>query len=108
MMDFVRVTLSFWLATAVLLREIAVTGTPGGVQILEPLDAAQRVHGRLQHVVRVVRPERLGQDVLHPRRLEDGTDGAPRDHAGAGDGGLEEDPPGAEVACDLAGDRRFL
>ena len=49
----IRVTLSFLLGTAGLLRFLqAPSAQP--LQILELPDAPERVHGRLQHVVRVV------------------------------------------------------
>ena len=43
----------------------------------------ERVEGRLDHVVRVGRADRLGDDVLHAQRLEDGAHRAARDDAGA-------------------------
>src|SRR5262249_25904033 len=108
MIDLVSVILSFLPGTGRLLHATVRSAlAPRGVQILEPLDPAERVDGRFQDVVRVVGSERLGEDVLHASRLEHRPHGAAGDDAGAGDGGLEEHAPGAEVARDLAWDRRF-
>src|SRR5438045_2517607 len=77
MMDFRSETLSFLLGTDRLLYQAALAAaTPGGMQILKALDAPERVDRRLQHVVRVVGPQRLGQNVLDPGRLQHGTHGA--------------------------------
>src|SRR5262249_49293325 len=98
---------SFLPATGRLLHDagaIAAAPLARGMQILEPLDAPERVDGRLEDVVRVVGPQGLGQDVLHPGRLQHRTHGTTGDDARARDGRLEEDPPGAEVSGDLAGD----
>src|SRR5258706_13363406 len=70
MIDLVRVSLSLLLATGVL-RVVADVAAPRRVQILQPLDAAQGIDRRLQHVVGIVRPQRLGQDVLDPARFQD-------------------------------------
>src|SRR5882672_11544301 len=64
------VTLSFVSGTDRLLHHDAITAPPRRVQVLEPLDLAQRVDRGLEHVVRVVGAERLREDVLHARRLE--------------------------------------
>src|SRR5262249_25480847 len=77
MIDLVRVSLSFLLDTAGVLREVPVTAPARRVQILKPLDPAQGVHGGLEHVVGIVGAEGLGQDVLDSGRLQDGTHGAP-------------------------------
>src|SRR5262249_40979087 len=108
MIDLVRVSLSFLLDTAGVLREVPVTAPARRVQILKPLDPAQGVHGGLEHVVGIVGAEGLGQDVLASGRLQDGTHGAPGNDSRAGHGRLEEDPAGAEVTGDLAGNRRLL
>src|SRR3990167_829966 len=100
------VILSVLLATSRLLRARAVPAAPHRVLVLQALDPPERVDRRLEDVVRVVRAERLGQDVLHARRLEDRPYRAPRDDARARDRGLEEHAPGAEVPRDLAGNRR--
>src|SRR5512132_1802205 len=85
MIERVRVILSFLLGTRGLLHHVALAAAPPRrVQVLQPLDPAQGVDGRLQDVVRVVRAERLGEDVLHPRRLEHRPHGAAGDDAGAG------------------------
>src|SRR6266508_732728 len=67
MILFTRVILSFLSGTARLLRQVAAGAPPPRrVQVLQPLDPPQRVDGSLEHVVGIVRPQRLGQDVLHP------------------------------------------
>src|ERR1700757_183834 len=77
-----RVTLSFF-ATGCLLA-VAVRGpAPGAVRIEQPLEAAERGDGRLEHGVRFVGAERLGQDVLASRRFQHGAHGAARDDARA-------------------------
>src|SRR5712692_252861 len=100
---------SFWSATGRLLRSTRAVAAPlaRGVQILKSLDLAERVDGRLEHVVRIVGAEGLGEDVLHPRRLQHRTDGAARDDARPWDGRLEEDAARAEVSGDLTGNRRL-
>src|SRR5215470_2349144 len=108
MIERVSVTLSFLSGTDGLLHYGTVAATPRRVQILQSLDPAQRVDRGLEHVVRVVGAERLGQDVLDARRLEDGPHGAARDDARARHRGLQEYPAGAEMPGDLAGDRRLL
>src|SRR6185295_971871 len=69
MMLFTRVTLSFFARGRLL--PVAFHGPPprrvGGLQPLQPPEG---IHRRLQHVVRVVGAECLGEDVLHPRRLQ--------------------------------------
>src|SRR5262249_55111801 len=106
MIDLRSATLSFLLGTGRLLREAAVAAAPSRrVQILEALDAPERVERRLQDVVRIVRAQRLREDVLHPGRLQHRPHGAAGDDAGALHRRLEEDPAGPEVAGDLAGDR---
>src|SRR6266566_4489102 len=108
--DLVRVTLSFLSGTGHLLRGGggAVAASPRRVQILESLDPPERVDGRLEHVVRVVRAERLREDVLDARGLEDRPHRAAGDDSGARHRRLQEDAAGAEVPGDLAGDRRLL
>src|SRR6266446_94064 len=108
--DLVKVTLSFLSGTGHLLRggDDAVAASPCRVQILQALDPTERVDRRLEHVVGIVRAEGLRENVLHARRLEDRPDGAARDDARAGHRWLEEDPAGAEMPGDLAGDRRLL
>src|SRR5262249_283041 len=105
----VSVILSFLLGTRGLLYQIAVAAAPPrGVQILRSLDPLQRIDGGLEHVVGIVGPQRLGQDVLHAGRLQHRTHRAARNDARALHGGLEEHPARAEVPHDLAGDRRVL
>src|SRR2546426_1575672 len=108
MSERVSVTLSLLSATDRLLHQRAVATPPRRVQVLQALDPAQGVERRLEHVVRVIRSERLREDVLHARRLEDRPHGAPGDDARARHRRLEEDAPGAEVSGDLARDRRVL
>src|SRR5213594_4277569 len=110
MIERLRVTLSFLSGTDRLLdwSPRAVAATARRVQVLQPLDPAQRVERGLEHVVRIVGAERLREDVLHARRLEDGSHGTARDDAGARHRRLQKDPAGAEMPRDLAGDRRVL
>src|SRR2546426_5728430 len=109
MIERVSVTLSLLLATSRLLHRGPVAAPPPhGVQIQQTLDLAERVEGRLQDVMGVVRAQGLREDVLDARRLEDRSHRAARDDAGALDGRLQEDAPGAEVARDLARNRRVL
>src|SRR5439155_27144124 len=108
MSERVSVTLSLLSATDRLLHQRAVATPPRRVQVLQALDPAQGVERGLEHVVRVIRSERLREDVLHARRLEDRPHGAPGDDARARHRRLEEDAPGAEVSGDLARDRRVL
>src|ERR671922_570073 len=73
MIDLVSVILSFLPGTDRLLHVVvgAVAAlAPHGVQILQALDPSKGVDRRLQHVVRIVRAERLGEDVLDAGRLE--------------------------------------
>src|SRR5215470_17316603 len=81
MIDLISVILSFLPGTGRLLHPTAIRRAlaANGVKILKPLDAAERVNRRLENIVRVVRAKRLGQDVLHARRLEHGP------HRAAGD-----------------------
>src|SRR6266508_2059248 len=91
------------------LRPIAITRlAPRVVCPLQPLEAAERVDGGLEDVVRIIGAQRLGQDVLNPGRFEHGAHGPARDDARALRGGATEDARRAEVARDLAGDRRVL
>src|SRR5713101_1652696 len=78
------------------------------VRPLQPLEAAEGIDGRLEDIVRIVCAERLGQDVLHPGRLEHGPNGPTRDDPGALRGGAQENAGRPEVTRDLAGNRRVL
>src|SRR2546422_8419396 len=72
MIERVSVTLSLLLATSRLLHRGPVAAPPPhGVQIEQTLDLAERVEGRLQDVMGVVRAQGLREDVLDARRLED-------------------------------------
>src|SRR5712691_2210429 len=107
MMLWTRVTLSA-LATGGL-RPVAFTRlAPRVVRPLQPLEAAERVDGGLEDIVGIVGAERLGQDVLDPGRFEHGAHGPTRNDARALRGGAKEDARRAEVARDLARDRRVL
>src|SRR5438128_4871817 len=105
------------LLTSVILRLLATGGllpvTLGRlpsrvVRPLQPLEAAEGIDGRLEDIVRIVCAERLGQDVLHPGRLEHGPNGPARDDPGALRGGAQENARRPEVTRDLAGNRRVL
>src|SRR6185437_6926160 len=67
--------------------------------------AAKRIEGRLDHVVRIGRPDRLRHHVLHAQRLEDGAHRAAGDDAGAGRGGAQDDLAGAIAADDVVMER---
>src|SRR6185437_11105791 len=67
--------------------------------------AAKRIEGRLDHVVRIGRADRLRHDVLHAQRLEDGAHRAAGDDAGAGRGGAQDDLAGAIAADDVVMER---
>src|SRR5581483_2115411 len=54
------------------------------------------------------RAERLGENVVDPRRFDDGAHRAARDDAGAVRRRLQQHAPGAEAAGDLVRDRRAL
>src|SRR5258705_12459317 len=82
MMLLTSVTLSF-LATG-RLPAVAVHRAPAGrVQVELPLHAAERVDGRLEHVVRGICPQRLGEHLLDPPRLQHPPPRAARDDPGA-------------------------
>src|ERR1700752_772471 len=66
MMLLTSVSLSLLLGTDGLLHPVAVAPPPPRrVRGLQPVDPPERGDGGLQHVVGVVGPQRLGQDVLH-------------------------------------------
>src|SRR5207248_10033320 len=67
------------------------------VQVLQPLDPAQRVERGLEHVVRIVGAERLREDVLHARCLEDRPHRAAGDDARAGDRWLRSEEHTSEL-----------
>src|SRR5262245_65013011 len=99
MMLRVSVILSFWLANRRLLRNatVAAAAAPSRVEILKPLDPTEGIDGRLEHVVRIVRAQRLGQDILDARRFQHGTNRPPRDDPSTRDRRLEEDTARAEM-----------
>ena len=74
-----------------------------GPDLLGGAQAAQAGDGRLDEVDRVLGAEALGEDVVDPGELEHGAHAAAGDHAGAGGGGLQQDPPGAEYARSSGG-----
>src|SRR5579872_2334110 len=57
----------------------------------------ERVEGRLDHVVRIRRAQRLGQNVLNPRRFEDGAHRTAGDDPGPIRRRFEQDPAGSVV-----------
>src|SRR5258707_14982914 len=65
------------------------------------IELQQRLERRLDHVVRVGRADRLGDDVLDAERLEHGAHRAAGDDAGAGRGGAQRHLAGAEAAFDV-------
>src|SRR5262245_31472226 len=58
----------------------------------------KRVHGGVNDVVRVGRPDALGEDVLHARHFQHVAHRAAGDDAGAFGGRLEQHLAGAELA----------
>src|SRR5262249_3180322 len=107
MMLLTSVTLSL-LATCRLLTITVRRAAPARVRGLQLLHAPKRVHGGLEHVVRIVRAERFREHVLNSGGL------AHRAHRPAGNdartlsGRLEKYTRGAEVPGDLARNRRVL
>src|SRR6266478_6763317 len=65
------------------------------------VELLQRLEGGLDHVVRVGRADRLGDNVLDAERLEHRTHRAAGDDAGAGRGGAQRHLAGAEAALDV-------
>src|SRR5437870_753964 len=72
--------------------------------LLGAAQPAQPVQGRLDHVVRVPRALRLGEDVADPHRLEHRAHRAARDDAGSLAGRLEQHAARAEVPQHLVRD----
>src|SRR5438034_5253191 len=90
MMLRTSVSLSFFCAThGLLLSHVTVGPPPGRMEILQTLDPPERVDRRLQHVVRIVRAERLRQDVLDTGRFQHWTNRAAGHDPGARHGGLQ-------------------
>src|SRR5438128_4006466 len=110
MMLRVSVSLSLLAGTRGLLHGsvVAVAAPASGVQILESLELAKRVDGGLEDVVRIVRPQRLRQDVLDADGFQHGPYRAAGNDAGARHRRLQEHAAGAEVSRDLARNRRLL
>ena len=63
--------------------------------------ALQRIERGANHVVRVRRTHRLGDDVMHAERLEDGAHRTAGDDAGTGLGGAQQNLAGAMAALDV-------
>src|SRR5438309_695611 len=72
--------------------------------LVRAAQAAQAVQRGLDHVVRIPRALRLGEDVADPHRLEHRAHRAARDDAGSLAGRLEQHAPGAEVTQHLVRD----
>src|SRR5207249_1909154 len=98
----VRVILSFLLLGKGRLLRLRRGLLPERMQVLELPDAPEGVEGRLEDIVRVVGAERLGEDVLNPRRLQHRADGAARDETRPLRGRPQEDTARSVVARDLA------
>src|SRR5690349_2017628 len=79
--------------------------TPGG-ELLCGVQAPERLDRRAGHVDRVGRPVDLREDVADAGGLEDGSDRATGDDAGALRRRLEHHLAGRELDVDLVGDRR--
>src|SRR5579884_3759043 len=73
--------------------------------LLRRLERLERFERGEDDVDRVVRPERLGDDVVDPGQLEDGAHRAAGDDAGPRRGGLEHDVAGADLHVHLVRDR---
>src|SRR5262245_62687139 len=104
MMLRVSVTLSLRAGTRGLLHDnvVAVAAPTSRVQVLQPLELAERVDGGLEDVVRIVRAQRLRQDVLDAGGFQHGPHCAARDDAGAVGGRLVALAAGAEGSRYLA------
>lgn len=61
-------------------------------------------HHSLDHVMRVIRTQALGQDVVDPSSLKDRADRSTGDHARTHRSGLEQDLTGAKAPDDLVRD----
>src|SRR6266478_3251735 len=72
------------------------------------VELQQRLERRLDHVVRVGRADRLGDDVLDAERLEHGAHRAAGDDAGTGRRRSEHDPPRAVMAGHVVMQRAAL
>src|SRR5690606_13356583 len=75
-----------------------ILDTALGSHVLGMELALQRIEGGAHHVVGVRGTHRLGDDVLHAERLEDGAHRAARDDAGAGPGGAQQNLARAPAA----------
>src|SRR5262249_19357971 len=67
-------------------------------RLLRRAEHLERLHRRVDDVVRVSRSDALGEDVLDPRDFQHGADRAAGDDAGAGRRRAEEDAARAEHA----------
>src|SRR3982075_2361830 len=72
------------------------------------VELLQRLERRLDHVVRVGRADRFGDDVPDAERLEHGAHRAAGDDAGAGRGGAQGHFAGAEAALDVVMQRAAI
>src|SRR5262245_37528956 len=77
-----------------------------GAEVCGGVERAEALEGRPGHVDRVGRAVHLREDVADPGGLDDRTDGAAGDDAGALAGGLQEHVAGREDRADLVRDRR--
>src|SRR5207244_8367110 len=99
MIERVSLTLSLLLATSRLLYRGPVAAPPPlGVQMEQTLDLAERVEGRLQDGMGVVRAEGLREDVVDARRVEGRSQRATRAAPGARDGAHREGAAGPGTA----------
>src|SRR6185436_3746752 len=74
-------------------------------EILGQSQLANPCECRLDHIVRVVRAQALGEDVANAGEFHHGTHATPRNDAGTVGSRLEQHPPRPEDAGDLEGDR---
>ena len=89
-------------------EEVADLLAAAGRDHARRVELLQRVERRLDHVVRVGRADRLGDDVLDAERLEHRAHRAAGDDAGAGRGGAQHHLAGAVVAVDVVMQRAAL
>src|SRR5262249_23489274 len=73
--------------------------------VLGLAEAVEALHGRLDQVDRVLRPDALGEHVANAAELQHRAYAAARDHAGTRTGRPEDDVAGAEAADHAVRDR---
>ena len=61
------------------------------------------LHDGIDDVARIIAAQRLGQDVVDPRRLHHGPDGTTRNHTGTGRRGLEHHASRSESTQNFVG-----